>query len=270
MERNFKLLGSVLAILALTAALSAAQAQQEASQDDLKVIESTTEATAQGEAQPKLALAQAPAGADFTDPLKYTLGPDDLIEINVLRHPEFSGTFPVNLESKIQYKFVGDIEISGLTKKELEQKIKEIISTYVVNPEVNVTILEYRSKVIYVLGEVGQPGKYYMRSESIPVREAVVQAGLPMQTAAMRKCRIITPEKSGKIKTRSVDLYAVLYGGELRYNIDMHPGDVLYVPCTVMAKLIRMISPVTSTVSGAAEGPAGVVSGKGAVSALVK
>lgn len=259
MERNFKLLGLVLAILALTAALPAAQAT---SQEDLKVIEGATEATT--------VLAQASAGADFTDPLKYTLGPDDVVEINVLRHPEFSGTFPVNLESKIQYKFVGDIEISGLTKKELEQKIKEIISAYVVNPEVNVTILEYRSKVIYVLGEVGQPGKYYMRSESIPVREAVVQAGLPAQTAAMRKCRIITPDKNGKVKVRPVDLYAVLYGGELRYNIDMHPGDVLYVPCTVMAKLIRMISPVTSTVSGAAQGPASVASGKGAISALAK
>jgi len=57
---------------------------------------------------------------------------------------------------------VGDIEVTGLTKKELEAKIKQLISSYVVNPEVNVTILEYRSKVIYVLGEVGRPGKYYL------------------------------------------------------------------------------------------------------------
>ncbi len=69
---------------------------------------------------------------------------------------------------------MGDVEVTGLNKKELEEKVKNLISEYVINPEVSVTILECKSKIIYVLGEVGQPGKYYMRSESIPVREAVV------------------------------------------------------------------------------------------------
>ena len=190
----------------------------------------------------------------YVDPLRYTLGPDDIIEITVQRHPEFTGIYPVNLEGKIQYRFLGDIDVTGLTKKETEDKLKKIISNYVNNPEVNVTITEYRSKVIYVLGEVAAPGKYYMRSESIPVREAVIQAGLPTLSAAMRKCRIVTPAKKGRIKTRAVDLYAVLYGGNLRYDIDMHPGDVLYVPATVMAKVIRVINPVASTVGLASGG----------------
>jgi len=189
------------------------------------------------------------------DPLKYTLGPDDVVQIDIMRHPEFSGTYPINQEGKMQYKFVGDIDVNGLTKLQLEQKIKEIISAYVISPEVNVTITEYKSKVIYVLGEVGQPGKYYMHSESISVREAVVQAGLPTLSASMRRCRIVTPDKNGQVKIRSVDLYSVLYGGQLKYNLDMRPGDVLYVPSTVMAKIIRIINPVTSAVGLAASGP---------------
>jgi len=68
----------------------------------------------------KMALAEPELGQDyldtnyFFDPTKYTLGPDDKIEIAIQRHPEFSGVYPVNLEGKIQYKFVGDIEVSGL------------------------------------------------------------------------------------------------------------------------------------------------------------
>ncbi|MFZ5800891.1 MAG: polysaccharide biosynthesis/export family protein [Candidatus Omnitrophota bacterium] len=233
---------------------------------DLKVVE-----PADDEAAPAIEKASAPLPDNiYTDPTRYTLGPDDVVEIVVMRHSEFSGIFPVNLEGKIQFKFVGDIEVTGLTKKELEEKIRKTLSTYIVNPDVNVTILEFRSKVIYVLGEVGAPGKYYMRSESIPVREAVVQAGLPTLSAAMRRCRLITPTDKGRPKIKDVDLYSLLYGGDLKKNIDMHPGDVLYVPATVMAKVVRVINPVTSAVGVASSGPEGVNSGRTAGQAMVK
>lgn len=267
MDRKIKLLVLILTALMLT---SLAQAADEDSAQDLQVIETNAQDTKEAQAQPKLALAQAMPFSQYQDPLKYTLGPDDVLQIDVMRHPEFSGTYPINMEGKLQYKFVGDIDVNGLTKKELEEKIKSIISNFVVSPEINVTILEYKSKVIYVLGEVGQPGRYYMRSENIPVREAVVQAGLPTLSAAMRRCRLVTPDKNGKVRTKSVDLYAILYGGDLRRNIDMRPGDVLYVPATVMAKIIRVINPVTATVSGAAAGPSSASSGKTAISALAK
>ena len=202
------------------------------------------------------------------DPLTYTLGPDDAIEISVMRHPEFSGTYPVNQEGKIQYKFVGDMEVNGLTKAQLEQRIRDVLSTYVKNPEVNVTVTDYRSKYFYVLGEVGSPGKYYMRSETMSVREAVFEAGLPTVSAAMRKCRLISPSFRGNGKVRSVDLYSVLYGGNLKKNINMHPGDVLYVPATVMAKIIRVINPVTTTVGLASSGPDSAATGRAATETL--
>ncbi|MCX5698259.1 MAG: polysaccharide export protein [Candidatus Omnitrophica bacterium] len=187
--------------------------------------------------------------------VKYTLGPDDVIDVTVMRHPEFSGSFPVNSEGKIQYKFVGDIDVSGLTKKQVEDKLVKVLSSYLVGPEVSVTITEYKSKFVFVLGEVSQPGKFYIKSEIISVRDAVVNAGLPTYSAAMRKCSLITPDKSGRVKNRPVNIYAILYVGDLRRNIDMHPGDVLYVPSTIMAKVIRIISPVATTV-GLASSPA--------------
>ncbi len=77
----------------------------------------------------------------FSDPTNYTLGPDDVIEVNVMRHPEFSGKFPVNLEGKIQFKFAGDMLVTGLTKSQLEQKLTKMLSSFVIKPEVNVTIV---------------------------------------------------------------------------------------------------------------------------------
>jgi polysaccharide export outer membrane protein len=181
-----------------------------------------------------------------------------VVEIQVQRHPEFSGTFPVNLEGKIQLNLIGDIDVTGLTKKELADKVAKLVSSYVINPEVNVTILEYRSKSYLVIGEVNRPGRYFMRSETTTVKDAIVEAGLPMVSAAMRKCRIITPDRDGRIKTRAVDVYDVLYGGNLRKNLEMHPGDTLYVPATIMAKTFRVIAPITEPVSAAAGAQSGL------------
>ncbi len=186
------------------------------------------------------------------EPLKYTLGPDDVVQIDVRRHPEFSGTYTINSEGKIQYKFVGDIKVSDLTKTGLVEELKKILSAFVVEPEIDVTIIEYRSKVIFIVGEVGAPGKYFMRADTISVRDAVVQAGLPTLTAAMRRSRLIHPDPNGKPTYETLDLYNLIYEGNLQIDKQMVPGDVLYVPATVAAKIGRIISPVAAPIAPAA------------------
>ena len=182
----------------------------------------------------------------------YTLGPNDVVQVDVLRHPEFSDKYAVNEDGMIQYKYAGDILVKGLTKKQLEDKLKEVLAKYVVAPEVSITILEYGSKVFYILGEVASPGQFVMKSEGISLRDAIHLAGLPTINASMRKCRLITPTNDGKQKIQNVDLYALLYYGDLRKNITIKPGDIFYVPATAVTKAIRVLSPITTLVGMAA------------------
>lgn len=190
--------------------------------------------------------------ATVAEASKYILGPDDVIEIDVRRHPEFSGKYTVTAEGKIEYKFVGDVLVEGLTKIQLQERLTAILSDYIIEPEVNVQILEYLSKVYYVIGEVNRPGKFYMKGNTITVREAIIQASLPNQASSTRKCRLITPNTKGKDNIVYVNVYELLYGGDLKCNLDMKPGDVLYIPSTIVAKIIHVVSPVTDAVSSAA------------------
>ena len=191
----------------------------------------------------------------ITEDVKYTLGPNDVIAIEVRRHPEFSGQYAINSEGKIEYKFVGDIVVDGLTKAQLNERLTEILSEFLIEPEIDISIVAYLSKVFYVVGDVHRPGKFYMRGNAVTVREALVQAGLPTGAAAMGRCRIITPNETGKNNYVDVNVFSLLYEGNLKENLEMQPGDVLYVPATVMAKLIRVISPVTN-LTGQAVGAA--------------
>ncbi|HOY08823.1 MAG TPA: polysaccharide biosynthesis/export family protein [Candidatus Omnitrophota bacterium] len=183
---------------------------------------------------------------------RYTLGPTDVIQVSVMRHPEVSGDYFINQEGKIQYEFVGDIQITGKTKDEAAKLIAEKLSEYIISPEVSVKITGYNSKVVYVVGEVGRPGKIFMRGDTISIREALMQAGLPQLTGVTRKSRLITPSESGKADIRKVDVYALLYEGDLRENLEMKPGDVIYIPATFLTKAMRAIQPVAAPIGTAA------------------
>ena len=179
----------------------------------------------------------------------YTLGKTDVLEITVLRHPEVSGQFIINNEGNIQYEFVGDIRVEGSTKDEAKTIIVERLSTFIISPEVTVKIVGYNSKIVYVIGEVGRPGKIFMRGDTITVREALVQAALPLLSGKIAKTRLITPSDDGHPKTRKVDVNKLLFKGDLRENLVMEPGDTLYIPPTILAKAMRVIQPVAAPIS---------------------
>ena len=185
----------------------------------------------------------------------YTLGKADIIEINVLRHPEVSGQFLITNEGKIQYEFIGDVNVEGLRKDDVKKLLEKLLAEYIISPDVTVKIVGYNSKIVYVVGEVGRPGKIFMRGDTITVREALVQAGLPRLTAKANKSHLITPSASGKPERKIVNVHKLLYEGDLRENLIMKPGDTLYVPPTFLAKTMRVMQPITQPMreaSGAA------------------
>jgi len=183
---------------------------------------------------------------------RYTLGANDVLTITVQRHPELSGKYTINREGKIQFEFVGDILVSGMPKEQAAVVVAKRLEQYIIRPDVTVVITEYNSKVVYLVGEVGLPGKIYMRGNTISVRDALLAANLPQLTAATEKAVLFTPSDNGKVVIKKVNVYALLYRGDLRQNYVMKPGDTLYLPATLWAKVARLINPITQPISQAA------------------
>ncbi len=181
----------------------------------------------------------------------YTLGAGDVLEIEVIRHPEVSGQYVINNEGNIQYEFVGDIPVADKTKDEVRDILAKQLSAYIISPEVTVKIVGYNSKIVYVIGEVGAPGKIFMRGDAITVHEALVQAGLPLLSAKTTAGRVITPAQDGQATIRKVNIYKLLYNGDLRENLVMRPGDTLYVPPTFLAKTMRVLQPIAAPIGTA-------------------
>ena len=186
---------------------------------------------------------------------QYTLGANDVISIIVMRHPEVSGEYIINQEGKIQYEFVGDVTLSGLTKEQAVSLLTKKLSVYIIKPEISLKISGYNSKIVYVVGEVANPGRIPMHGDTITVRDALLTAGLPLiGSAATDSASLFTPSASGNVIRKKVNVEALLYRGDLRENYVMRPGDCLYIPATFLTKAMRVISPVTAPVENVAGG----------------
>ena len=90
---------------------------------------------------------------------RYRLGAGDMINISVYDEPDLSLEVRIGLSGQISYPLLGDVVVSGLSPKELEQKLTEGLNgPYLIDPSVTVSIVEYRP--FYVTGEVEKPGSY--------------------------------------------------------------------------------------------------------------
>jgi protein involved in polysaccharide export with SLBB domain len=188
-----------------------------------------------------------PGGYDYSTWMvgqgPYTLGRDDVINIQVRNQVEFSGSFAIGPDGAIQYNYIGDVNLLDMTKEEVEEKITELLRKYIRFPEVNIIIEAYNSKAIYIIGEVGRPGRYIMRGDTIKLRDVIVAAGLPTREAALGNVQIITPDVD-EPKVRKVNLKKILYSGELKEDIDLYPGEVVVIRATFLARVGRIFGQV--------------------------
>lgn len=180
----------------------------------------------------------------------YTLGRDDVVQITVQSQPTFSGTYVIGPNGAIQYGFVGDVKADGLTKDELRDAIADALKKYVRIPTVQVAIVGFNSKAIYILGQVAKPGKYSMRGDSIKVRDAVIAAGLVTTHAALSKVHIIKSDPNDP-SYKVVNLKRVLFKGQMRDNVDLINGDIVVVPTTFWGKITGFIASITNPASHA-------------------
>src|SRR5579864_9058569 len=91
---------------------------------------------------------QPPTSA--TEDPKYSIGPEDVLTIDVWKEPEISRTVPVRRDGKISLPLLNDVQAAGLTPTQLGSEIVEKLRETVINPQVTVIVTQMSSQRIYV------------------------------------------------------------------------------------------------------------------------
>jgi len=144
----------------------------------------------------------------------YRLGSGDSIKISVYEEPELGLEVRLSDAATISYPFLGEIQVSGLTVGKLEAKITDgLKGDYLVNPNVSVSVVEYRQ--FYIHGEVEAPGGFpYV--PGLTLRKAIALAGGFTERASRSKMYVI---QDGIVNTsersRQIDLDERLSPGDI-------------------------------------------------------
>lgn len=106
---------------------------------------------------------------------EYRLGSGDRLGILVFGHPDVSGEFQIDGLGRISMPLLGQVDAKDITVLELQESITRILDAdFIVDPRVNIEVLNYRPFFIY--GQVNKPGSYPYVS-GMTVRQAVVLSG---------------------------------------------------------------------------------------------
>ena len=167
-----------------------------------------------------------PATTKSDDP--YLIGPGDVLSIDVWKEPEKSKQVSVRLDGNISLPLVNDIEAAGLTLVQLREQLAEKYKDFVDVPEVSVTLIESRSKRIYLLGKVTRPGEYALQ-KNMTIVQAISLAGGLAEWADAEDIRLIR-RINGVEQTFRVDYEAIVTGEDLSQNVLLQPDDTIFVP----------------------------------------
>jgi len=187
---------------------------------------------------------------------RYLVGVGDELEVKFFYYPELSDKVVVRPDGIIKLQLIPEIVVSGLTVKELNDKLINLYSEQIKQPEISVIMRGFTGQRVFVGGEVNRPQMISL-SGNMDALQAILQAGGFNNTACKSSVVVISRDNSNRPYGRVIDLEGLINGAEGVRNIFLHPYDIVVVPKTAVAKLnlfvkqfIRDALPLDASIQG--------------------
>ncbi len=160
---------------------------------------------------------------------EYLLGPGDVLSLKVWQRPDISDdNIVVGPDGIITVPRIGNINVSNRSRESVVKEIKEKLSFFYDDPEISLSIKEFKNNKAFVLGRVANPGVVNFPGRGTLLEALALAGGLPVleKQAFLTKCAIIR----GKDMIIWIDLKELLDNGNMALNARIQNNDVIYIP----------------------------------------
>lgn len=165
----------------------------------------------------------------------YLVGPGDVLNITVWDHPELTlpaGQFRdaetsgqlVDEDGNFFYPYVGKVRADGGTVAEIRDILTQELGAYINDPQLDVRVVGFRSKKVYVVGEVNAPGVLPLDDLPLMVADAISLSGGLTEDAYKSGVNI---SREGTIF--EIDLKAMYDLADASQNLMLQHGDIVNV-----------------------------------------
>ena len=142
-----------------------------------------------GQAPPAIREASPPAAAQLAND-DYVVGPQDVLNLTVFNDDTLSRpALVVDSDGTIDCPYVGRQKVNGMTTRQIEEMLRRllglrrdaqgnVVGGYLTNPNINMTVKDFRSQRVNIMGAVRTPGYVELKGDPTLTR-ALSQAGYP-------------------------------------------------------------------------------------------
>jgi protein involved in polysaccharide export with SLBB domain len=155
----------------------------------------------------------------------YVIGPGDELLVQAWGQVTLDSRYTVDRAGSIYIPQVGSMHVAGLSFAQVQGYLKAQMGRVFRNFDLNVSMGQLRSIQVFVVGQARRPGSYTISSLSTLVNALFVTGG-PTPQGSMRDIQL---KRSGKV-IADFDLYDLLQHGDKSNDVQLLPGDVIYIP----------------------------------------
>ena len=161
----------------------------------------------------------------------YRLGPGDRLEISVFGHEDLRQELEVLADGTVVLPMAGAVPEAGKTVSELRQELEMKLKEYLVDPQVSLDIKDYKSQPVNVVGEVKNPGQYYLKGPTTLV-DIIALAGWMTANAGSEIALTrheMTGDKGLQVRRILVRKEDMVGSGQSHNNPLVQGGDVVTI-----------------------------------------
>jgi polysaccharide export outer membrane protein len=183
----------------------------------------------------------------------YVLGPDDQLVIQAVEAEEISNKpVRIGIDGYVRLPMVGRLRAGGLTIDQFESELIAALKQFIRDPEVSVSVTEFRSQPVSVIGAVRNPGVHQLQGRKTLVEMLSLAGGTTEDAGPVVKVtrllewgRLPLPnaadDPTGRFSVGEVRLKAITSASSPEQNIVIRPQDVISVP---RAELVYVVGQV--------------------------
>jgi polysaccharide export outer membrane protein len=161
----------------------------------------------------------------------YILQPLDMIRIQINQEPDLSRELRISQEGSVHLPLIGRLDLRTKTVRQAEEMIRKAYDAdYLVNPQVNLSVIKYAPRTVQVFGMVANPGVVtFPEEEGLTLMKAISMAGSFTRLANKKMVTLKRAQPDGSYKTYTINTED-LTRGDSPDDWPLQPDDVITVP----------------------------------------
>ncbi|HKS83815.1 MAG TPA: polysaccharide biosynthesis/export family protein [Candidatus Acidoferrales bacterium] len=171
---------------------------------------------------------------------RYKLCTSDSIALAFPLTPEFNQTIVIQPDGFASLAGAGDVYLAGLTTAESVTAIEKAYTKILHDPIVTIELKDFNKPYFIVSGQVNKPGKYDLRGYT-SATQAVAIAGGFNDSAKHSQVLVFRRVNDDWYEVKLLDLKKILKGRDLQEDLEVRPGDMLFVPQNFISKIKKFI-----------------------------